>query len=208
MYRYIADLHIGCTNSFEHRTLEHDEILVRNWNSVVNNNDTTFILGDIGRCGNNKDNEYLCSVISKLKSKKVLVVGNHDESGLKDYRVKQLFESIVDYFELTDNHKGINQKLVLSHYPIFSWNGCYKDTVLLYGHTHGNFDDDIYQESLEKLRYKVRQLNTENKEVKKFKNLPYAYNVGAMMDWINYCPRTWGEIKNQIFIRKVKGRNE
>lgn len=70
MYRYIADLHIGCTNSFEHRTLEHDEILVKNWNSVVNNNDTTFILGDIGRCGTNKDNEYLCSVISRLKSKK------------------------------------------------------------------------------------------------------------------------------------------
>ena len=174
MYRYIADLHIGCTNSFEHRTLEHDEILVKNWNSVVNNNDTTFILGDIGRCGNNKDNEYLCSVISRLKSKKILVVGNHDESGLKDYRVKQLFETVVDYFELTDNYNGINQKLVLSHYPIFSWNGCYKDTVLLYGHTHGNFDDTIYQDSLEKLRYKVRQLNIENKEVKKFKNLPYA----------------------------------
>ena len=53
MYRYIADLHIGCTNSFEHRTLEYDEILIKNWNSVVKNNDTTFILGDIGRCGNN-----------------------------------------------------------------------------------------------------------------------------------------------------------
>lgn len=136
------------------------------------------------------------------------MVGNHDEKGLQDYRVKQLFESVVDYFELMDNHNGINQKLVLSHYPIFSWNGCYKDTVLLYGHTHGNFDDTIYQDSLEKLRYKVRQLNIENKEVKKFKNLPYAYNVGAMMGWINYCPRTWEEIKDQIFIRKVEGRNE
>lgn len=208
MYRYIADLHIGCTNSFEHRVLEHDEILIKNWNSVVNNNDVTFILGDIGRCGTNKDNEYLCSVMSRLKSKKILVVGNHDEKGLQDYRVKQLFESVVDYFELMDNHNGINQKIVLSHYPIFSWNGCYKDTVLLYGHTHGNFDDIIYQESLEKLRYKVRELNAENKEEKKFRNLPYAYNVGAMMDWINYCPRTWEEIKDQIFIRKVEGRNE
>ena len=208
MYRYIADLHIGCTNSSEHRTLEHDEILIKNWNSVVNNNDTTFILGDIGRCGTNKDNEYLCSVMSRLKSKKNSVVGNHDEKGLQDYRVKQLFESVVDYFELMDNHNGINQKIVLSHYPIFSWNGCYKDTVLLYGHTHGNFDDIIYQESLEKLRYKVRELNAENKEEKKFRNLPYAYNVGAMMDWINYCPRTWEEIKDQIFIRKVEGRNE
>lgn len=196
MYRYIADLHIGCMNSFEHRVLEHDEILIKNWNSVVNNNDVTFILGDIGRCGTNKDNEYLCSVMSRLKSKKNLVVGNHDEKGLQDYRVKQLFESVVDYFEFMDNHNGINQKIVLSHYPIFSWNGCYKDTVLLYGHTHGNFDDIIYQESLEKLRYKVRELNTENKEIKKFRNLPYAYNVGAMMDWIDYYPRTWEEIKD------------
>lgn len=135
------------------------------------------------------------------------MVGNHGKNGLKDYRVKQLFESVVDYLELTDNHNGINQKLVLSHYPIIPWNGCYKDTVLLYCHTHGNFDDVIYQESLGKLRYKVRQMNTENKGVKKL-NLPYAYNVGAMMDWINYYPRTWEEIKDQIFIRKVEWRNE
>lgn len=47
------------------------------------------------------------------------MVGNHDEKGLQDYRVKQLFESVVDYFELMDNHNGINQKIVLSHYPIF-----------------------------------------------------------------------------------------
>ena len=130
-----------------------------------------------------------------------LVALSYIEKGLQDYRVKQLFESVVDYFELTDNHNGINQKIVLSHYPIFSWNGCYKDTVLLYGHTHGNFDDIIYQESLEKLRYKVRELNTENKEMKKFRNLPYAYNVGAMMDWIDYCPRTWEEIKDISFFR-------
>lgn len=39
-------------------------------------------------------------------------------------------------------------------------------------------------------------INTENKEIKKFRNLPYAYNVGAMMDWIDYCPRTWEEIKD------------
>lgn len=198
MNYYISDLHIGCKNSFDGRTLDHDEILLKNWNSVVNNNDIVYILGDIGRCGNNKDNEYLCSVISRLKGRRVLVIGNHDKIGLKDYRMKQLFETVVDYFELIDNYNGINQKLVLSHYPIFSWNGCYKDTVLLYGHTHGNFDDDIYQESLEKLRHKVRQLNTENKEVKKFKKEPYAYNVGAMMPWINYTPKTFKEITEGV----------
>lgn len=33
------------------------------------------------------------------------------------------------------------------------------------------------------------------------KGLPYAYNVGAMMDWINYCPRTWEEIKDIYILR-------
>ena len=159
----------------------------------MNNNDTVYILGDIGRIGNNKDNEYLCSVISRLKGRKVLIKGNHDL--LKDYRVIQLFAEIHDYLLIIDNFNGINQKLVLSHYPIFSWDGCYKDTVLLYGHTHGNFDDDIFQKSLKELRRKIRELNEQDSDVKKFKNEPYAYNVGAMMNWINYCPRTFKEIK-------------
>lgn len=193
MNYYISDLHIGCTNSFDGRSLEHDEILIKNWNSRVNNNDTVYILGDIGRIGNNKDNEYLCFVISRLKGKKILIKGNHDI--LKDYRIKQLFAEIYDYLVITDNQKGLNQKLVLSHYPIFSWHGCYKDTILLYGHTHGNFDDDIFQESLKELRRKVRELNEQDHDVTKFKNEPYAYNVGAMMKWIDYCPRTFKEIK-------------
>lgn len=96
--------------------MDHDEILLKNWNSVVNNNDTVYILGDIGRCGNNKDNEYLCSIISRLKGKRILIRGNHDN--LKDNRIRQLFTCIYDCFEITDNFNGINQKLVLSHYPI------------------------------------------------------------------------------------------
>ena len=201
MNRYIADLHIGCRNFFKGRTLQHDELLIKNWNSVVNNNDTIYILGDIGRCGNNKDNEYLCSVLSRLKGRKILIRGNHDD--LRDYRIKQLFTEIYDYLEVTDNYSGVNQKLVLSHYPIFSWNGCYRKTILFYGHTHNNFDDVIYQEALEKLRSKVHEMNLDelNKVIisdfctrANIKHDPYAFNVGAMVDRINYKPRTCKEI--------------
>lgn len=196
--RYIADLHIGCTNSFEGRTLQHDELLIKNWNSVVNNNDTTYILGDIGRCGNNKDNGYLCSVVSRLKGRKVLILGNHDN--IRDYRIKQLFTEIYDYLEVTDNYGGINQKLVLSHYPIFSWNGCYRKTILFYGHTHNNFDDILYQESLEKLRLKIHEKNCDEIIINdsftcaNIRHEPYAFNVGAMVDQINYKPKTCKEI--------------
>ena len=196
MNYYISDLHIGCTNSFDHRTLEHDELLVNNWNSVIKNNDKVYILGDIGRCGNNKDNEYLCSIISRLKGKRILIRGNHDD--LRDNRIKQLFAETYDYLEIIDNYNGINQKLVLSHYPIFSWNGAYKDTILLYGHTHCNFDDQIYQNSLKELRTKFSELNREYSDVKKFKKEPYAYNIGAMMKNIDYCPRTLKEILENV----------
>ena len=59
MNYYISDMHIGCTNKYENRTLEHDLILKENWNKRVTNSDDVYILGDIGRTGSNKDNEYL-----------------------------------------------------------------------------------------------------------------------------------------------------
>ena len=192
MYYYLSDLHIGCVNKFDNRTLETDRLLIQNWNKTVTNSDTVYILGDIARLGNNKDNSYACSIISQLKAKnKILIVGNHDDKGLKDNRVSQLFTEITPYKEITDNFNGMNYNIVLSHYPIFSWNGCYKNTILLYGHTHGNFDDKIYQQSLENLRKEVRDIKELEDNVK-FKQEPYAYNVGAML-W-DYTPRTLKEI--------------
>lgn len=190
---YISDLHIGCVNKFDNRTLDDDERLVKNWNERVCNNDNVYILGDIARLGSNKDNEYACSVISRLKAKKILVVGNHDVKGIKDNRVAQLFTEICNYKEITDNYNGMNHNLVLCHYPIFSWNGCYKNTILLYGHTHGNFDDKIYQQSLEILRKEVQSISELEDNVK-FKQKPYAYNVGAMLEYMDYTPRTLKEI--------------
>lgn len=191
MYYYLSDLHIGCVNKHDNRTLEDDKRIITNWNNIVHNNDHVYVLGDIARLGSNKDNEYACSIISQLKGVRHLVVGNHDDKGLKDNRVSQLFTEITPYKEITDNFNGMNYNIVLSHYPIFSWNGCYKNTILLYGHTHGNFDDKIYQQSLENLRKEVRDIKELEDNVK-FKQEPYAYNVGAML-W-DYTPRTLKEI--------------
>ena len=53
---YVSDLHFGCQNKYENRTLEYDKLIKENWNRVVHNNDNVYILGDIGREGGNKDN--------------------------------------------------------------------------------------------------------------------------------------------------------
>lgn len=197
MFYYISDIHFGCTNIYEKRELSKDEEIVKKWNQKIHNDDTVYILGDIARFGTNKENEYACSVISRLKGNKVLIIGNHDQKGLKDNRIKQLFTEIVDNKKMVDPYGGLNQKVYLSHYPIFTWDEAYSGRILIYGHTHNNFDDVLYQESLEKLREKVRELNQEE-GIKKFKSEPYAYNVGIMKFYMNDTPMTLKEIIENI----------
>lgn len=190
MYYYISDLHFGCQNSFENRTLEHDKLIIDNWNKVVTNSDTVYILGDIGRIGGNKDNEYLCKCISVLKGKKVCVLGNHDEN-LKDIRLRQLFVEVCDYKEITDNYNGMSHKLVLSHYPILFWNGQHKGWVHLYGHVHMSDEWEVYKQSLNYVNDFFK-----DKTMKGYSDCPpsVAYNVGACLPYMNYQPRTLKEI--------------
>ena len=189
---YISDLHIGCINKFDNRTLEHDKIIIENWNKRVNNNDTVYILGDVGRLGNNKDNSYVCSIISQLKGKsKILVVGNHDVKGLKDNRIAQLFTGIYDYKEITDNYNGMNHNLVLCHYPILFWNNQHKGWIHLYGHVHQSDEWKKYKECLENINDYFA-----DRELKGYTDCPQAkaYNVGAMLEYMDYTPRTLKEI--------------
>lgn len=190
MYYYISDLHFGCQNSFENRTLEHDKLIIDNWNKVVTNSDTVYVLGDIGRIGGNKDNEYLCKCISVLKGKKVCVLGNHDEN-LKDIRLRQLFVEVCDYKEIADNYNGMNHKLVLSHYPILFWNGQHKGWMHLYGHVHMSDEWGVYKQSLNYVNDFFK-----DKTMKGYTDCPpsVAYNVGACLPYMNYQPRTLKEI--------------
>lgn len=192
MNYYIADLHIGCRNSYENRTLEHDNILKDNWNKTVTNADTVYILGDIGMLGNNRNNEYVASVISQLKGKnKVLIVGNHDVKGLKDPRISQLFTEITYYKEITDNYNGMNHNIVLCHEPFLFWNNQHKSWIHLYGHLHNSDEEMIYQKCLNQVNDYFK-----DRELKGYTDCPpaKAYNVGVMLDYIDYTPRTLKEI--------------
>lgn len=186
---YISDLHFGCQNKFENRTLEHDQLIKKNWNEIVHNNDTVFILGDIGREGSNKDNEYLCEIISTLKGNKVLIQGNHEK--LKDNRLRQLFIEITPYKEITDNYNGMSHNLVLCHYPMLFWNGQHRGWVHLYGHLHMSDEWKVYKRCLAETNdfFKDRTL-------KGYTDCPpaVAYNVGCMLPYMNYAPRTLKEI--------------
>lgn len=186
---FIADTHIGCINKFENRTLEHDLLLKENWNKHVTNADDIWILGDLGRIGNNKDNEYLLTILSTLKGRKHLILGNHDD--IRDLRIRQLFVEICEYKEIVDNFGGNVHHIVLSHYPILMWNGQHKGYIHLYGHVHDTFEEKMYQNALKELNnmfaYQTQTGKTDCPTA-------YAWNVGAMKSYMGYTPRTLKEI--------------
>lgn len=181
---YISDMHFGHANILKHShrpfatAAEMDEAMIRNWNNIVTNQDTVYILGDI--CMGN--DEMVVSYLKQLAGNKVLIAGNHDRN-LDDFQNSKLAKYITKaayYMEIKDTLNGRIQKVVLSHYPMAEWNGFYHGAIHLYGHVHNNVGNDAY-----KIMAKI----------------PNAYNVGV--DILDFTPRTLDEVirYNQTFLK-------
>lgn len=180
MNYFIGDVHVGHKNSlsFDNRPWtdieKHDQEIMRRWNSVVGMEDTVYILGDISWYNSTKTIEYY----KQLNGLKVLVRGNHDSHLLKNRELQSLFVEICDYKELDlGNGKG----LVLCHYPIPCFKNHYYGWYHFYGHVHCGFEENMMQH--------VR------KEMEELYTVPCnMFNVGVMMDYMDYTPRTFEEI--------------
>lgn len=176
---YISDTHFGHKNilRYDNRPFftlsEMEKAIIENWNRVVSKNDTVYILGDFSWYGDKETIE----ILNKLAGQKILVKGNHDKFSKK---VFDCFAKVCDYLEITDN----NNKVILSHYPMPFWNGQFRDSVHLYGHVHNSHQWNV----CENLKNELRQLQ----------DLPMRmYNVGCMMEWMDYTPRTLQEIQEK-----------
>lgn len=110
-----------------------DETLIENWNSVINNHDDVWVLGDIS-LGLRK--EEIQKRISRLKGIKNLVKGNHDYYSGAFYR-EIGFHSVSKYPIIR------NGFMVLSHEPLQMITGPYFN---IYGHVH---DDKNYKDFTE-----------------------------------------------------------
>jgi calcineurin-like phosphoesterase family protein len=210
MEYFISDLHLfheKCIGfdrrPFENVELMHEDI-VKNWNEKVTNGDTVYILGDISMRGTNIE---LIKLVSTLKGHKVLIKGNHDQ--IKDYRYQQLFQEIVDYKEIqtvlpreNDPTRKESIGVVLSHYPILMWNNQHRGTIHLYGHVHNSVEETIVQDAIERINRGdyVTDVHPRREGEKQLR----AYNVGCMMPWMAYTPRTLEEIVSRYMVFKRK----
>ena len=130
MIYFTSDLHFGhqnvislCGRPFNDLE-EMTNILVENFNKVVHKDDIVYILGDLSfRISSEKAEQ----IISMLKGRKILVIGNHD----KQYN-PYLFEELCSYKEIHYN----KQRICLMHYPMLEWKNSRHGSIHLHGHIH------------------------------------------------------------------------
>ena len=143
MTYYTSDLHFGhkniiklCNRPFN--TIEEmDETLIANWNKKVHKNDVVYILGDVVW-----KKKLVPYYMDRLKGKKILIAGNHDE-WVKDPATHASFDNVIRYLEINlDGHP-----ITMCHYPMLEWRASRKEGERKLGYLiHGHIQNRVSEE--------------------------------------------------------------
>ena len=178
---YISDLHLGHKGvlRLDRRPFadleEMTETIVERWNGAVRPQDHVYLLGDIMWKGNEENQ----NILRRLNGNLHLIIGNHDKWA-KDKRHIKIFRSVEHFSEIKDG----DYKVTLSHIPM-PWFRSHRHpgAVHLYGHVH------MTEEFKEVLIAQKRLMDNEMT-----RSRGQAFNVGAMLPYMDYTPRTLEEI--------------
>lgn len=146
-----SDLHLFHNQEFIYKssgldTVEQmNEAIETNWNEMVQDDDDIYVLGDLMVGGKNGNAEGM-KIITRLKGKKHIVVGNLDtDTRVALYRAEP---SIVEVqYAQRFRYRGYN--FYLSHYPSITTNLQHETLkqgiINLFGHTHSKerFYNDV-----------------------------------------------------------------
>ena len=202
MIYYIADPHFDYAPILERANRpfpsvqEMNEQLIANWNSVVSEEDTVYLVGDL--CGHGQPIPE--NHLARLKGKKHLIRGNHD-TGLENQQLLlRYFETVTDFLEIDDS--GVH--VVLCHYPIVYLQKGY----MVHGHIHG-----AKQEAYNILKPLSRVMNA-SADIHHFrpvtlveliKNNQVFYEEpkrGQMEDWLLQKGKTWSTDLSPLPLRR------
>lgn len=191
------------------QTLEEmNELIVSNINKYVKEDDILYHLGDWSFGGI----ENIWKFRKQIKCKNIyLVPGNHDHhikknKILPNCLIKDLEQFIYgdDYLNFDINYSPNSkidakelftavlpeltkividkQEIVLSHFPLEEWENMDRGSWMLHGHSHHTKD--------------YTDLNM------------YSKRMDVGMDWEEFRPYSWNEIKEEMKERKIKKRYE
>lgn len=128
MIFYTADLHFHYKPFLPGRPFasveEMDEAMIRLWNETVTDEDTVYVVGDVGYNGGYVPGDAL----GRLQGRKHLIRGNHDTGFENAPKLFDYFETVTDFNEIDDGETHI----LLCHYPILYR----KRGYTIHGHLH------------------------------------------------------------------------
>ena len=128
MIFYTADLHFHYKPFLPGRPFasveEMDEAMIRLWNETVTDEDTVYVVGDVGYNGGYVPGDAL----GRLQGRKHLIRGNHDTGYENAQKLFDYFEPVTDFNEIDDGETHI----LLCHYPILYR----KRGYMIHGHLH------------------------------------------------------------------------
>lgn len=161
----IGDTHFNHANilkfAYEHRPFsnlnEHNEELISRWNSVVNEDDVVYHLGDFALGYKTNPEDYL----SRLNGTKYLIAGNHDVYWSTQQWLDWGFKEVYGSLEYSGH--------ILTHIPVHEsqqkrWKGN------IHGHLHANSLDDpwYYCASAEHLDLTPSNIDIVMKDLRKY----------------------------------------
>ena len=128
----ISDLHLSHKNMAINRgfkdEIEHDEYIIKTWNSIVTEKDTVYVLGDITM---QKTSPY--KLLTRLKGVINVVLGNHDYKN----HSKELLNYVNSVAGMIE-YKGF----ILTHYPVHPSQLEFRYSKNIHGHVHTNSLND------------------------------------------------------------------
>lgn len=145
---FSSDQHFGhrnviqfCKRPFEDIKEMSDE-LIKNWNSVVTNDDIVVSMGDFFWFN---DSHNIKKCVDKLNGKEIyLVLGNHDKREsfrrITDERF-HIVDGVTHIYLRCENEERWEHKtyeLVCCHYPLMTWAHRENGAINLFGHIHSN----------------------------------------------------------------------
>lgn len=119
-----------------HRTQEMDEALIGNWNERVHPQDTVYHLGDVIF---SRKEEKIKEILNRLNGRICLIRGNHDSEVLK------LYPERFEWVRMIHMVEELKKRIVCCHYKMTVWQDSHKNSIQLFGHSHGGLSNNNKQ---------------------------------------------------------------
>lgn len=154
---FISDLHVGHKNVIKYDNRPYSNLeemhtdIIKRWNETVQPEDIVYYLGDLSFTRSDTAKWFVNSINGKI----YFIMGNHDS--MKNIINLNRWENVHEYgteifVKDEDNKKARGsqgyQQIIMSHYPILSWNRQHYGSWMIHGHAHGNLmksNQDYYR---------------------------------------------------------------